>query len=120
MLVRDNIKFFFKGVKIDERTEEYVEKRLGAIDKLLKNILTTEVEIEVDKKGKFRVEFRIRTPYNDYRAEEISESIEGSADMAVEELKNQIAKRKGRREAMKKRGAASIKKKMVLDKSARF
>lgn len=122
MVVKDmsNMRFLFKGVRIDDRTEEYIRKRLGTIERILKNILHVEVEIDLDKKGKFRAEVMIKTPYGLYRAENITESIEGSIDLAEEDLRNQITKNKDRRKTLIKRGARSIKKKIVLDENARF
>ena len=115
-----NIRYLFKCVEVDDRTKEYIEKRLTTLEKLLDKPFKVEVEIELDKKGKFKVNTMISTPYKKYRVEEISESIEGSIDVAVEDIKDQIAKDKGKLETLKKRGRISIKKKMVLDKSARF
>jgi ribosomal subunit interface protein len=116
----ENVKLFFKGLKIDERTEEYVRKRLRATDKLNEKIMRIEVEIDKDKKGKFRAEVMVITPYKNYRAEETSESIEGSIDTVEEELCAQMTKDKDRRKTMIKRGGMSIKKKMVIDEKARF
>ncbi len=103
-----NYRFFFKGVQIDERTEEYIKKRLDPIGKLL------------DKKGKFRVEVMVETPYKLYRSEETSESIEGSVDIVESELRMQITKDKDKRKTLVKRGGLSLKKKITLDENSRF
>lgn len=113
-------RIFCKNIQIDDRTEDYIKKRLSGMEKIFKRIISTEVEIELDKKGKFRVEVMIKTPYNLYRSEEISESIEGSVDIVTEELKNQIRKNKERIKTLRMRGKRSIKKAIVLDESARF
>lgn len=120
MMSNNKIRFLFKGVKIDERTEKYIEKRLASIEKLLKNILTWEVEIDLDKKGKFRAEVMIKTPFCLYRSEETTKSIEGSIDIVADELKNQIKKDLEKVRTKKKRGRISIKKKAVVDENARF
>jgi len=114
------MKLFSKGVKIDNRTREYIEKRLEPLKKLVDKILSTEVEIDMDKKGKFRVEIMVKTPYNLYRSEETTESIEGSADIAADEIKIQIKKDKGKRRTLMMRGGMSIKKRTTIDKNARF
>jgi len=113
-------RMFYKNLQIDERTEEYIKKRLTGLEKIVKRIITTEVEIELDKKGKFRVEVMIKTPHNLYRAEEISESIEGSVDIVTEELRRQIRKNKEKVKTLRLRGKRSIKKAIVLDEGARF
>jgi ribosomal subunit interface protein len=116
----ENTSFLFKGIAIDDRTREYVEKRLGSLDKFIKNILKAEVEIELDKKGKFRVEIMVHTPRNMFRAEDTTDSVEASTDIVVDELQNQMTHLKDRLRTLKKRGALSLKKKMVVDEKARF
>lgn len=120
MAGKNNIRFLFRGVKPDNRTEEYIEKRLSSIDKVLKNILIKEVEIDLDKKGKFRAEVMIKTPRKLYRSEETTGSIEGSTDIVANELKIQIKKDLEKIRTIRKRGRISIKKKTVVDEDARF
>jgi ribosomal subunit interface protein len=116
----NNVRFMYKNVKIDDTTKDYILKRLESVDKVIEVILHKEVEIDLDKKGKFRVEVMVKTPYDLFRAEETTESIEGSIDLVVDELKVQIVREKGKRKTMVARGARSIKKKTVVDKAARF
>ena len=113
-------RLLLKGLKIDGRTEDYIEKRLQAVRKILADILRVEVEIDLDKKGKFRAEVMIKAPHKLYRAEEITESVEGSIDLVVEQLKVQIRRSKDKAVTLKKRGGRSIKKKTVIDEDARF
>ncbi|OGI16247.1 MAG: ribosomal subunit interface protein [Candidatus Moranbacteria bacterium RIFCSPHIGHO2_01_FULL_54_31] len=115
-----NTRFLFKGVEIDGRTQEYVLKRLERVEKLVDPVSEFEVEVDRDKKGKFRVEIMIKTPHNLYRAEETSVSIEGSTDIVIDELEVQIAKQKNKHHDLKLRGNRSIKKNLVVDESARF
>ena len=115
-----NIRYLLKKNEVNDRTRNYIEKRLKALEKILKNILQLEVEIDLDKKGKFRVEVIIKTPYKIYQSEETSESIEGSVDIVERELRDQIVRDKEKIKTMKKRGRISLKKKMVLDEKARF
>lgn len=115
-----NLRLFCKNVKLDDRTKDYIIKRIQKMEKFLKKSLEYEVEVSMDKKGKFYVEIMIQTPYKLYRATEISESVEGSADMVVEELQKQIIKDKRKRREIRERGARSLKKKMVISKDARF
>ncbi len=114
------MRLFFKGVKIDERTEDYIRKKMRTMEKILPKISRVEVEIDLDKKGKFRAEVMIKTPYKLYRAENTTQSIEGSIDSVEDDLKNQIKKDKDKRQTLIKRGGRSIKKKTALDQSARF
>lgn len=121
-----NIRYYCKSVRVDVKIKSYIEKRLKPIEKLLKNIhnlgeekdvLQFEIEIDRDRKGKFRVEIIIKTPYEAYRSEEISESIEGSVDILSEDLKNQISKNKDKKRSLVKKGARLVKMMMMLGKS---
>lgn len=120
-----NIRFLFKEVKINGRTEIYIREKIEKLGKFFLSFrkdaeVSAEVEIDLDKKGKFRVEAMIITPYEKYRAEETTESIEGSVDSVYEELENQIMKNKDRVITLARRGGRSLKKKMVVDNNARF
>lgn len=114
------MRVMFRGMDPDKKAESYIEKRLQKVNRIVKNVLEFEVEINLDKKGKYRVELMVKTPYALYRAEEISESIEGSADIACEELAIQVVKDKDKIKDLKRRGARSLKKKIVIDEDARF
>ncbi len=117
----DSMRFLFRGITIDSRTEEYIKKRLRALKKILNREESHfEVEIEMDKKGKFRVEVMVELPGHLYRAEETTESIEGSVDIVESELQGQIRKEKEKALTLRMRGGRSIKKKLVVDGGARF
>jgi len=117
-----NLRLMCRGTKIDDRTQDYIEKRISKISKFINGEKETlyEIEIDMDKKGKFRTEIMIKTPYKLYRKEETTESVEGSVDLAVDELKNQISRDRDKIRELKERGARSLKKKTVLDENARF
>lgn len=115
-----NMRFLFKGIEIDERTRDYILKRIERIEKLVDPVTEFEVEVSQDKKGKFRVEVSVKTPHDTYRAEEITESIEGSTDITIDELEVQVARKKNKLHDLKLRGKRSIKKKLVVDAAARF
>ncbi len=115
-----NTRFLFKGLDIDDRTRDYILKRLERVEKLVDPVSDFSIEIEEDKQGKFRVGVMVKTPHNLYRAEEKTVSIEGSTDVVIDELEVQIDKKKNRNRDLKLRGNRSIKKKMVVDESARF
>jgi len=120
MSTTENMRFFFKGVEIDATQKAYIEKRLSTLDKFVDNIIKSEVEIDLDKKGKFRVEVMLHTPRNMFRADDTTDSIEGSIDLVVDELQAQVTHLKDKLRTLKKRGAISLKKKAVLAEDARF
>lgn len=120
-----NIRYLFKEVKIDNRTRDYVTNKIERLGKFFRSFkedaeVSAEVEIDLDKKGKFRVEVMLFTPYQKYRAEDTTESIEGSMDSVYEELEQQIMKDKDKIITLARRGGRSLKKKMVIDNKARF
>lgn len=118
--IRMTTRFLFKGLELDKRTRAYIEKRLDRLVKLVDEVSKFEIEVDMDKKGMFRVEIMIRTPHELFRSEEMSESVEGSVDISVDEIERQITHKKDRLTTLRRRGARSIKKKIVLDSDARF
>lgn len=118
--VINNVRFMTKGVEVDDETKDYILKRLETLDKVVGKVIQTEVEINLDKKGKFRVEVMIKTPRDLFRAEDTTESIEGSIDLIANELHAQIVKSQEKIWTKIKRGARSIKKKFTIDENARF
>ena len=121
MSTTENLRFLFKGIEVDQKTRDYIEKRLTSLDKkFMEEVTSTEVEVDLDKKGKFRVEVMIRTPRNLFRGENTTESIESSIDLTVDELEDQIVHQKDKVRTIRKRGALSLKKKIVIDEAARF
>jgi len=120
-----NIRYLFKEVKIDDRTKNYITEKIEKLGKFFQSYhadaeIHAEVEIDMDKKGKFRVEVMLQTPYQKYRGEDTTESIEGSIDSVYEELETQIRRDKDKITTLRRRGGRSLKKKMVVDANARF
>ncbi|MEP7162253.1 MAG: ribosome-associated translation inhibitor RaiA [Candidatus Moraniibacteriota bacterium] len=113
-------RFLSHGMTLNDKIRDYIEKRLGRIEKFVDPVSKFEVEVNLDKKGKFRVEIMVTTPHNLYRAEETSVSIEGSVDLVIDKIEEEIAKKKGKNHDLKLRGNRSIKKKLTIDASARF
>ena len=114
------MRFLFRGIEIDKKTRDYILKRIGRIEKLVDKVTIFEVEVSQDKKSKFRVEIMVKTPHDLYRAEETTETVEASTDKVIDELENQVTKKKKKLHDLKIRGKRSIKKKLVVDKAARF
>jgi len=114
-------RFLFQGVALDGKEMAYVAKRLMRIEKLVDPVSKLELEVNRDKKGKFRVEVMVRVPRKGlFRAEETSESVEGSTDIAVDDIERQITEKKDKEGSLVRRGARSIKKKLTLDEKSRF
>ena len=115
-----NLRLFCKNVTLEDKTKDYIVKRIQKLEKFLKKTLEYEVEVATDKKGLFYFELMIKTPRKLYRVSETSESVEGSTDMAVAEIQRQIVGDTERARDLRRRRARSIKKKIVIDAEARF
>lgn len=119
MPVEKSKRYLYNGLKIEDRTYEYIEKKVAALEKLLETVLKTEIEINLDKKGKFRVEVMIKTPYQLYRGEETSESIEGSIDLVEEQLRKQITSRKDKRRTLFRDGWRRVKEGLAFGRNVK-
>lgn len=116
-------RFLFSGGEVDVQAREYIEKRLERIGKLVPAVTECDVEVgetREDHKPLWRVEIMVKTPRNMFRAENATESIEASTDVAIDELEEQINKKKGKLRDLALRGLRSIKKKLTVDRTARF
>ncbi len=96
------------GTKLNETEKKYIESKIDKTKKLLsgyeENELGGEVELEIDKKGFFRVEVMIRTPHNLYRVEKISDSLMNAVDMMDEALTKQIRREREKTRDTRRRG----------------
>lgn len=119
MTVENSRRYFYRGVKIDDRTYDYIEKKIIAIEKVLDKVSQVGIEIDLDKKGKFRVEVMVKTPYKLFRAEDTTISIEGSIDSVETQIKDQIKSTKDRRKTLIRKGGRLIKENIVVDEKAR-
>jgi ribosomal subunit interface protein len=117
---RMKTKFLAKDCKIRESEREYILKRLSEIEDLFEEQSLFEVEVAMDKKNFFRVEVNVSDARDLIRAEETTKSVEASIDLVIDKLRTQAVKGKDKRRDLKERGARSIKKKLVIDGSARF
>lgn len=91
-----------KNFVISDRIRDYVEKKVGKLDRYLTDIEETRVEIsqESTKSAKDRniVQITIRANRGTIlRAEDRSEAIYASIDTAVDKIHRQIARYKGKR-----------------------
>ena len=107
-------------MELNSKQRIYILKRLAIVEKLVDIVSNVEVEVGQNKKKQYRVEVMIHDPHKLYRAEKLSESVEGSIDMVVEKLMSEVIRDKEKVRDLRRRGARSIKKKTTLDKDARF
>ena len=107
-----NTRFLFKGVEVNALARDYMLKRLQRVEKLVDAASKFEIEVGINEQKKFRVEVMVRTPRMLYRAEDASETAEGSMDVVVDKLESQIVHNKERQMDAKRSGARKIKERL--------
>jgi len=107
-----NTRFLFKGVEVNALARDYILKRLERVEKLVDPVSKFEIEIGINEQRRFRVEIMVSTPYHLYRAEEATETAEGSTDIVVDKLESQIVHDKEKRKNLKRDGAREIKERL--------
>lgn len=107
-----NTRFLFKGVEVNALAREYMLKRLERVEKLVDPVSKYEIEVGMNEQRKFRVEVMVSTPHHLYRAEEVTETAEGSMDVVVDKIEKQIVHDKERRHDLKRDGARELKEKL--------
>ena len=90
-----------KNFIISDRIREYVEKKVGKLDRYLPDIDETRVEITEEKtksaKDRKIVQITLRTSGTILRAEERGEAIYACIDSVTEKIQRQIVRYKGKR-----------------------
>ncbi len=95
----------------------YLERKLAAVEKLLRQddtLAAADVEIERTtrhhRQGKvFRAEINLRAVQGNFRAEAYGESVMAAIDAVKEEITRQLAQKKDKSIALRKKGAQKVK-----------
>ncbi|MDD5083499.1 MAG: ribosome-associated translation inhibitor RaiA [Candidatus Moranbacteria bacterium] len=107
-----NTRFLFKGVEVNALAREYILKRLERIEKLVDPVSKFEIEVGMNEQRKFRVEVMVRTPHHLYRAEDATTTAEGSIDVVVDKLEDQIVSDRKKMKDLKREGARELKERL--------
>lgn len=105
-----------KGTNLDLTAplKDYVDEKVGHLEKYISGLLETHVELERDRHHKtgdvFRAEVTMFAGGKTLRADVSSEDIYAAVDLLIPKLKEQISKFKSKRETLQRRGARSAKK----------
>ena len=89
----------------DQALLEFIQKRADKLDLFYDNILDGEVNMKLgadEIKGNKVVEMKLNVPGASFFASEESKSFEASADQAVEALRRQLRKHKGKQQEKRK------------------
>ncbi len=99
-----------KNIEVSDWMRQYVEKKMGKLDKYLTSISEVRVELSVHKTRSARdsqvAQVTVRSNGTILRAEEKSDDILASIDVVLDKMYRQIARFKGKRER-RGRGAGS-------------
>ena len=89
------------GFKADAKLKEFTTTRVNKLDTFLDTLISAEVFFKVintSSEENKEAEIKIAIPGNDLFAKKHAKSFEEAIDMAVEALRNQIVKLKGKQE----------------------
>jgi putative sigma-54 modulation protein len=112
-----------KGVEVTDRLQDYVQKKMGKLDRYLPSI--TEIWVELSVEGTKAAQDRqvcqvtVRANGAILRAEERSDDIFGSIDTVLDKMYRQIARFKGKRRN-RWRGAAAPAEPLPVDLEEEF
>ena len=83
--------------KTDSKLDTFIESKMGKLYKLYDNIISSEVNLKIDKDIKHEnkvAEIRLDVPGADIFAKKGSKSFEESIDLSIDALKKQLIKHK--------------------------
>jgi len=98
----DNMSLIIKGrnIEITDKLRQYIEKKISKIEKHYNQIIKTEVELLIEKNPSISknqtVQVTLFTKGPIFRARESSIDIYASIDLAVDKLKKQVERYKGK------------------------
>ena len=101
------MKFVFTDKKVDlpNAIHAYAEKKVGKLDRFLKEDATAAITFSVEKERLNKVEITIRSSGTIFRVSESTSDMHASIDAAVTTLERQIRKNKTRLEQRLRQGA---------------
>ena len=103
------MKFLIRGEKLEitEPIREYIEEKLGKLDRFLENSdeITAHVNAKVRGSGGQKIEVTIPTKHITLRAEESHNDLYAAIDLVQEKLEVQIKKNKSKMQTLHKKHA---------------
>jgi len=125
------VKIIIKGTntKLSPSINQYIEEKIGVLEKFLKDVDPEIVEARVEvgktkhdqRRGEiYRAEVNLKIGGKILRVEKTESSLYAAIDLAKDELSRQVRRDKDKRSAMFIRGARSWKKFWKINPLARF
>lgn len=103
-----NINVRGKNVEVTPALRNYVEKRVGKLERFFDGLRDAEVKLEI-KKSRHKVEVTIPLNGMILRGEEATADMYASIDLVVEKLEKQIERYKGKLQIKKSKSASDAK-----------
>lgn len=85
--------------KADNKLEQFIERKVGKLSGLYEGVIGSEITLKIDKaetKDNKVAEIRIQIPGYDLYAKKQSNTFEEATDTAVNAIKKQLEKHKGK------------------------
>ncbi len=88
------IRYLFNSKDISSQEEKYLDKKISKLDKLFKDLKDDEVKMDVEvhqnKRGFWRIEMMVRTPYEKFRVKKKDKDFMTAVDMTEGVMARQI------------------------------
>jgi putative sigma-54 modulation protein len=85
--------------KADQKLKDFIEKKLEKLETFYDGIIDAQVFLKVEntsvKENKV-VEIKLNAKHNSFMQKEVSQSFEAATDIAIESLKTQVKRYKGK------------------------
>jgi len=96
-------KVFAKNLKVDEKLQAYLDKKIEKLGKFQQQVTSCNVELDKDTKSQsgniFRAEINLGIKGKLFRAEVRAENIKAAIDMAQEKIVRQVTRDKEKGQA---------------------
>ncbi|MCD6443203.1 MAG: ribosome-associated translation inhibitor RaiA [Thermotogae bacterium] len=92
-----------KGFEMSNALRSYLDKRLSKLDRIVDNVVSMDVRLTREVKGREKVEITMHVGDKYIRVEEVSDDLYTSIDMAVDTLVKRVKKFKEMRKDRQKR-----------------
>ncbi len=94
-----NTRYLLNGLKLSEKEEGYLEKKISKVDKFFKECknpdeLRLEIDVKQDKKTFWTIELMLKTPKRLFRVEKKGKELTIATDEAMDALMEQLRRHK--------------------------
>ncbi|HEW91084.1 MAG TPA: ribosome-associated translation inhibitor RaiA [Thermotogaceae bacterium] len=101
-------KIVTKGLELSDSLKNYLDKRLSKIDRIANNIVSADVRLSKETRGREIVEITIHMGNTIIRVEEITNDIYSSIDAAIDSLVRRIKRYKDLKHSRQQRAQRTL------------